>query len=152
MLNKVILIGRLTTDIEMRYSADQTPYCYFTLAVNRSRAKDKTDFISCVAFRATAELMSRYLSKGSLISAEGSIEVYNSQKNGEFITRTNVVVNNIVFLDTRKSNSSSDSKNANTSFSNNNQSFEDNNIETPSPKKDSVDNEEFDFDNFEIKI
>ena len=152
MLNKVILIGRLTNDIEIRYSNDQIPYCYFTLAVGRQGSKDKTDFISCVAFRATAELMSRYLGKGSLISTEGRLEVYQTQKDGDYQTRTNVVVNNIVFLDSRKSNNQNQQNNyfeteKETSSKSNNSPFT-----NESKKPETSSNEEFDFENFEIKI
>ncbi len=155
MLNKVILIGRLTSDIELRYSNDQMPYTYFTLAITRQGQRDKTDFISCVAFRSTAELMARYLGKGSMISVEGRLEVYRTEANGEYQTRTNVVVNNISFLDSRRS-SNQDSSNQNMTFAQNN--FTDNtNFNSNQPTEISSDNddssnEEFDFENFEIKI
>jgi len=155
MLNRVILIGRLTADIELRHSNDQVPYCYFTLAVNRPRNKDKADFIPCVAFRQTAELMKRYLGKGSLISLEGRMEVYSTQKNGEYNTRINVVTDTINFLDSKNSRNNSTSNdiqaniNENLSFSNESKKLE-NNQPTSNTKEDSE--EEFDFDNFEIKI
>ncbi len=154
MLNKVILIGRLTADIELRHSNDQVPYCYFTLAVNRPRNKDKTDFIPCVAFRQTAELMKRYLGKGSLISLEGRMEVYSTQKNGEYNTRINVVTDTINFLDSRNSNNN---QNANSNLDNNSLSFANEskkieNNEQVSKTNNEDSEEEFDFDNFEIEI
>ncbi len=100
MINRVILTGRLTNNIELRRTNDGTPYTFFTIAVNR-RNNDDTDFISCVAWRQTAELMNQYLNKGSLIGAEGRLEVYSQQKDGEYINRTNVQVTNITFLESR---------------------------------------------------
>ncbi len=153
MLNKVILIGRLTSDIELRYSNDQMPYTYFTLAITRQNQRDKTDFISCVAFRSTAELMARYLGKGSMIAVEGRLEVYRTETNGDYQTRTNVVVNNVQFLDSRRSNSNQDSSNQNMTFAQNNftnnADFEQN---QPEPQGTDSNEEEFDFENFEIKI
>lgn len=100
MINRVILTGRLTSDVELRRTNDGTPYTLFTLAVNR-RNQDQTDFISCVAWRQTAELMNQYLNKGSLIGVEGSLQVFTQQKDGQYDTRTNVQVSNITFLESR---------------------------------------------------
>ena len=168
MLNKVILIGRLTSNVELRHTNEQVPYAYFTLAVNRGGSasnRDKTDFISCVAFRSTAEVMARYLSKGSLISVEGRLEVYRSENAGEYQTRTNVVVNNLVFLESKRSQNESAGTN-NMTFANNQNIIDDAfngapemtasesaptmNETQDNNKKET--NEEFDFENFEIKI
>lgn len=100
MINKVILTGRLTADVELRRTNDGTPYTFFNIAVNR-RNQDQTDFISCVAWRQTAELMSNYLNKGSLIGVEGRLEVFSQQKDGKYETRTNVQVSNITFLESK---------------------------------------------------
>ncbi len=169
MLNKVILIGRLTNGVELRHTNEQVPYAYFTLAVNRSGSasnRDKTDFISCVAFRSTAEVMARYLSKGSLISVEGRLEVYSTQNAGEYQTRTNVVVNNLVFLESKRSQSEAGSNN-NMTFANNQNIIDDSafggvpEMEAPAANPSMANNqndnknetdEEFDFENFEIKI
>ncbi len=100
MINKVILTGRLTQDVELRRTNDGTPYAFFTIAVNR-RQQDQTDFISCTAWRQTAELMNQYLNKGSLIGVEGSLQVFSQQKDGQYETRTTVQVSNITFLESR---------------------------------------------------
>ena len=77
-MNKVILTGRLTADPELRQTQSGISSCTFTVAVNR-RFKDKetgkteADFIRCVAWRQTAEFVSRYFSKGQMIAIEGSI-------------------------------------------------------------------------------
>ncbi len=100
MINRVILTGRLTQDVELRRTNDGTPYVFFTIAVNR-RQQDQTDFIACTAWRQTAELMNQYLNKGSLIGVEGSLQVYSQQKNGQYETRTTVQVSTITFLESR---------------------------------------------------
>lgn len=79
-MNKVILLGRLTKDPEIRYSQSAEPVCVskFTLAVDRRFKKEgepDTDFIICVAFRRTAEFMERYIKKGMQISVCGSLTV-----------------------------------------------------------------------------
>ena len=74
-MNKVILMGRLTKDPEIRYTQNNTPVCNFTLAVDRRFSKDKqADFINCQAWQKTAEFISKYFQKGSMIAAVGSIQ------------------------------------------------------------------------------
>jgi single-strand DNA-binding protein len=73
-MNKVILIGRLTKDPELRFAAGSgTGVSRFTIAINRQFKKDETDFINCVAFGKTAETISQYLRKGRQIAVTGSI-------------------------------------------------------------------------------
>ncbi len=130
-MNKVILIGRVTSDIELRQTNDGTPYTYFTIAVNRVGNRDQTDFIPCVAWRGTSELMKNYVSKGSLIGVEGRMEVYTTQSDGQYNTRINVNVSQIEFLDSRRTNGndSSEINNVNTNFSNSSTNKEEENIE-----------------------
>lgn len=74
-MNKVILMGRLTKDPEIRYTQNNTPVCNFTLAVDRRFSKDKqADFISCQAWQKTAEFISKYFQKGSMIAVVGRIQ------------------------------------------------------------------------------
>jgi len=75
-MNTVILLGRLTADIELRYAdnENQTAYCGFTLAVNREYDREKADFIRCKAFGKTAEILEQYCGKGSQICIRGSWE------------------------------------------------------------------------------
>ena len=83
-MNKVILVGRLTADPELRQTQSGVASCRFTVAVDR-RFADKTtgerqaDFISCTAWRQTAEFVSRYFNKGKLIAIEGSLRNNNYQ-------------------------------------------------------------------------
>lgn len=83
-MNTVILLGRLTADIELRYmdNEDQTAYCGFTLAVNREFDREKADFIRCKVFGRTAEILEKYCGKGSQICIRGSWETgsYENKK------------------------------------------------------------------------
>ena len=99
-MNKVLLIGRLTRDAELSQSG--STYAKFTLAVNRQfKDKDgskKADFINCVAFGKTAEVLTQYTQKGSQIGVEGSLQVSSYEKNGVKQFSTSVVVESIEFL------------------------------------------------------
>ena len=85
-MNKVILIGRLTKDVEMRYSAsNDTTIARYTLAVNRPFKREgepEADFLPCVAFNKTAEFAEKYLAKGIRVAIEGRIQT-RSYTNGE---------------------------------------------------------------------
>jgi len=85
-MNKVILLGRLTKDPEIRYSQSADPVCVsrFAVAVDRRFKKEgepDTDFINCVAFRRTAEFMERYIKKGMMVSVCGSLTVRSYDDN-----------------------------------------------------------------------
>nr|DAM59929.1 MAG TPA: Single strand binding protein [Caudoviricetes sp.] len=106
MINNVVLVGRITKDIDLRMSESGKAYTNFTLAVNRAfKGQDRqqqADFISCKTFNKQAENLARYCGKGSLIAVVGSIQVGNFQgKDGNTVYRTEVIANNIQFLDTR---------------------------------------------------
>ena len=75
MLNHITIMGRLTRDPELRYTQSQKPVANFTLAVDRDLSDKKTDFIDCVAWIATAELISKHFTKGRLMVAEGRLEI-----------------------------------------------------------------------------
>ena len=81
MINRVILVGRLTQDPQMRKTNTGRSVCSFTLAVSRPKRQNSTtqeaDFINCVAWEKTAELMCSYLRKGSQIGVEGRIQTRN---------------------------------------------------------------------------
>ena len=106
MLNKVILIGRTTKEVELRRTSSGTAVSTFTLAVdNRFVLKDgkpSTDFISCVAWANTAETMEKYVRKGSLIAIEGRIQTRNyDNKDGNRVYITEVVVENMRMLESK---------------------------------------------------
>jgi len=106
MLNRVILIGRTTKDVDLRRTTSGTAVSTFTLAVeNRFVQKDgqnTADFISCVAWNNTAEFMDKYVKKGSLVSIEGRIQTRNyDNKDGNRIYVTEVVAENVRMLSSR---------------------------------------------------
>ena len=111
MLNKVILIGRTTREVELRRTSSGTAVSTFTLAVdNRFVLKDgkpSTDFISCVAWANTAETMEKYVRKGALIAIEGRIQTRNyDNKDGNRVYITEVVVENMRMLESKGDRSS----------------------------------------------
>ena len=78
MLNKIVLMGRLTRDPELRKTQSDTPVCSFSLAVDRDYKRDgekETDFIDVVAWRSTAEFVSRYFAKGRMAVVEGRLQI-----------------------------------------------------------------------------
>lgn len=96
MINRVIIVGRLTANPELRRTEQGLAICKFTLAVQRQ--KDGADFISCVAFNKSAELLCQYQVKGNQIGVEGRIQTSNYEKNGERVYRTDVIVDSVTFL------------------------------------------------------
>lgn len=97
-MNKVILIGRLTKDVELRKTTQGTSVVSFTIAVNRRSKEDGADFINCVAWNKTAELISTYLRKGSQCAIDGRIQTRNYEKDNNRVYVTEVVCDSIEFL------------------------------------------------------
>ena len=99
-MNHVILTGRLTKDPEIRYTDSKKAVCSFTLAVDDGRdseGKKKAQFIPCVAWGKTAELIDQYFTKGKPLTVTGRITVRTYEKNGEKRYITEVVCNGIEF-------------------------------------------------------
>ena len=106
-MNKVLLIGRITKDPEIRYSQNGTPQVLFTLAVDRgirdNNGNRQADFISCVAWRGQADFISRYIRKGYLMSIEGRIQTRNYQgQDGQMRYVTEVVLDQVENLQPRQ--------------------------------------------------
>ena len=103
-MNRAIIIGNLTRDIELRFTNTGKEVANFTVAVTRTFSKDKeTDFINCVAWGKTAENMAKYLSKGSKVAVEGRIQVSNyDNKEGQKVYKTEIVADSVEFLNTAK--------------------------------------------------
>ena len=100
MLNRVILIGRLTRDPELKYTTNGTAVATFSLAVGRKYNRDETDFIDIVAWRQLAELCANYLGKGRLAAVEGRLQVRTYEgKDGQKRKATEVVADEVRFLD-----------------------------------------------------
>lgn len=106
--NKAILGGRLTADPEIKTTQSGTPVCSFSIAVNRRGAKDgpqQSDFISCVAWKERAELISKYFRKGSSICIVGEIQTRKwKDNNGNSRIATEVIVNEVNFVDSKSDN------------------------------------------------
>ena len=84
MLNKAILNGRLTKAPELKQTNSGKSVCSFTIAVDRSRDREKTDFVPIVAWGKTAEFVNQWFGKGDLITIVGCIEVRNYEDNYDF--------------------------------------------------------------------
>ena len=104
-MNRVILIGRLARDPEIRYTQSGKAYARFTLAIDRRKSGDgnqQADFISCVAWEKTAEVISQHCTKGKKIAVEGRIQTRSYDGNdGNKRYVTEVVVQSMEFCDSK---------------------------------------------------
>ena len=113
-LNKVVLAGRMTADPELKQTASGVSVLSFTIAVNRSyvskssdQGERQADFINVVAWRSTAEFISKYFRKGSAICVSGSIQTRNWQdQQGQRRYATEVVADEAMFVESRGGDSS----------------------------------------------
>ncbi|WP_341779098.1 single-stranded DNA-binding protein [Levilactobacillus sp. HBUAS70063] len=118
MINRVVLTGRLTRDVDLRYTQGGAAVATFTLAVDRrftnKSGEREADFISCVIWRKSAENFANFFHKGSLVGIEGRIQTRNYEnQQGQRVYVTEVVVEDFSFLEPR-------SRNANNNAGNNN--------------------------------
>lgn len=108
-MNKVVLIGRLTRDPEVRYSQNDTAVARYTLAVDRvtRNAEQSADFIRCVAFNKSAEFAEKYFYKGIKIAITGRIQTGSyTNRDGQTVYTTDIVVENQEFCESRNASSS----------------------------------------------
>ena len=103
-MNKIMLVGRLATEIEMKKSGE-TKYRRFSLAVSRRGKKDEVDFINCTVFGKTAETMFEWCRKGHRIGIEGHLQISQYEKNGEKRSGYSVIVETMEFLQTKNEKS-----------------------------------------------
>ena len=106
MLNRIVLMGRLTRDPELRKTQSDTPVCSFSLAVDRDYKKDgekkETDFIDIVAWRATAEFVSKFFTKGRMAVVEGRLQIRDwTDKEGNKRRSAEVIADNVYFGDSK---------------------------------------------------
>ena len=132
-MNKVVLIGRLTKDPDLRFAAGSgTAVTRLTLAVNRPFKKDEADFINCIAFGKTGEIIAQYLTKGRQLAISGSIQTGSYE--AKDVTRrytTDVIIDSFDFIDSNSSNGNArsnsnfnaENNNFNTGFGSQNNSF-----------------------------
>lgn len=98
-MNKVILIGRLTKDPDLRFAAGSgKAVTRFTMAVNRPMKRDEADFISCIAFGKTGETIAQYLTKGRQLAITGNIRTGSYEKDGITRYTTDVIVDSFEFI------------------------------------------------------
>ena len=107
MFNLVVLTGRLTADPELRYTPSNIPVTTFSIAVSRrykAGEQAEADFINIVAWRQTAEFVTKYFQKGSMIGIEGSIQTrrYVDKETGKNRTAFEVVANNVQFVESKR--------------------------------------------------
>lgn len=109
MYNRTILVGRISTDLELRETSNGKSYCRFNLAVNRMN--EGTDFIPVTVWNKQAENLIQYQNKGSLILVDGSISMNNyTDQNGNNRTSFEVVAQNVQFLEKRNNASTEESQ------------------------------------------
>ncbi|MFD1418438.1 single-stranded DNA-binding protein [Companilactobacillus keshanensis] len=120
MINRTVLVGRLTRDPELKYTANDVAVVSFTLDVNRqftnSQGEREADFVNCVIWRKAAENFTSFTHKGSLVGIDGRIQTRNYENNqGQRVYVTEVVVENFSLLESRpdseKKSGSSNSSN-----------------------------------------
>ncbi|KRN98697.1 single-stranded DNA-binding protein [Companilactobacillus kimchiensis] len=132
MINRVVLVGRLTRDPELRYTSNGAAVASFTVAVNRqftnSQGDRDADFIGCTIWRKAAENFANFTKKGSLVGIDGRIQTssYDNQQ-GQRVYRTDVVVENFSLLESRaeserRGSEGSNNSNQAPSYNNSNQS------------------------------
>jgi single-strand DNA-binding protein len=111
-MNNVSLIGRLVKDGELRFNQSGVGIYRNTIAVNRKFKKDESDFISIVAFKQTGELMANHLKKGDQVGIEGHIQTGSYEKDGHKVYTTDIIVDNITFVGSKKQDKPSQKKDA----------------------------------------
>ena len=110
MINRVVLVGRLTKTPDLRYTPNGVPVATFTLAVNRTfpnqKGEKEADFIQCVTWRKVAENVANYLKQGSLVGVDGKIQTRNYEgENGKRVYITEILAENVQFLEPKNSRS-----------------------------------------------
>ena len=106
-MNKVVIIGRNTKDIELKQTSSGTSVAEFSVAVKRSfksaNGEQDSDFFNCVAFSKLAETISKYVNKGDQLAVEGRLQTRNyTNKEGRKVYITEIIVENVEFLQSKK--------------------------------------------------
>lgn len=108
-MNFIVLTGRLTRDPELKFGQSGKAYSRFALAVDRPFQRGEADFINCVAFGKTAELIGEYLRKGRKVGVQGRLQMNRYETNGEKRTSYDVIVDTLEFLESKNSSGDSSS-------------------------------------------
>ena len=108
-MNKCVIVGRLTKDVELKTTQSGVSVCSFTVAANRrfknAEGNYDADFINCVAWRGQAEFLSKYFEKGSMVGIAGSIQTRSYEKDGQKVWVTEVVADEVSFVGGKKEES-----------------------------------------------
>jgi single-strand DNA-binding protein len=98
MINRAVIIGRLTSDVEVRKTQSGLSVSTFTVAVPDSRNKDITNFINCVAWRQSADFLGQYSHKGDLVAVDGKITTRSYERDGHKVYVTELVADEVQFI------------------------------------------------------
>lgn len=124
MINRVVLVGRLVRNPELRYTQNGAAVASFTVAVNRnftnSQGERDADFIGCTIWRKAAENFANFTHKGSLVGLDGRIQTSSYEKDGKRVYRTDVVIETFSLLSPRNETDSRPSDNSQQKFNNSN--------------------------------
>ncbi|EAG1659637.1 single-stranded DNA-binding protein [Listeria monocytogenes] len=128
MMNRVVLVGRLTKDPDLRYTPAGAAVATFTLAVNRpfknAQGEQEADFINCVVWRKPAENVANFLKKGSMAGVDGRVQTRNYEGNdGKRVYVTEIVAESVRFLESKQNGAGGSTSNNNqseTNYSNDN--------------------------------
>ncbi|HAB9894424.1 TPA_asm: single-stranded DNA-binding protein [Listeria monocytogenes] len=128
MMNRVVLVGRLTKDPDLRYTPAGAAVATFTLAVNRpfknAQGEQEADFINCVVWRKPAENVANFLKKGSMAGVDGRVQTRNYEGNdGKRVYVTEIVAESVQFLESKQNGAGGSTSNNNqseTNYSNDN--------------------------------
>ena len=121
MINKVVLVGRLTREIELKKTNSNISYCRFNVACTR-RVKSKNegvpdaDFISCIAWGQSAEFLSKYATKGAIVGVEGRITTGSYEKNGQKVYTTDVTAESVRLIGSSNGGSRQKDESTNKTF------------------------------------
>jgi single-strand DNA-binding protein len=103
MYNSTIIVGRITKSLEMKTTANGVNILSFTIAINKKvKDKDQVSYISCVAFNKTAEILTTYADKGSLVLVDGELQSRSYEKDNRTVYVTEVLVGRVVLLDRKE--------------------------------------------------
>ena len=115
MINKTVLVGRITKVPAIQSTSSDILYCKFTLAVNRNfkgaNGEQETDFIRCVAWKKNAENMGKFVDKGALLGIDGAIRTGSyDDKDGKRVYTTDVVADSVQFLENKSDSANQDNR------------------------------------------
>lgn len=121
MINKVVLVGRLTKDVELRKTNSNKSVCSFTLACNRRFTSNQeggqtADFINCIAWNQSADFLAKYASKGAIVGVDGRIQTRNYEGQNGKVYVTEVVCDSVQLIGGNRSNDNQGSYTTNQTF------------------------------------